>query len=383
MLRENSEWNACCVMTRMGAQLLVSGPAILDEKFPPFEVGEQPGPERLVHTGVEGAVRRSPLDRPFASGFPHEESVIGGPAGVLAGPHNEGTGSRQVPFATPQRLLEQRRTREVPPDGLGLPDSVEGEIVCPVPVRMSTQGEPPRCRRSTQNVLFILPPCAAERSMAGGGFAGYEPRSPLRIAARAAGAAVGPRVGGTVLLPAGRYVGVDQGERPPAVRMPWIEVRRCPGAVPGAVRMVLHHRKVFADEPLDSCEEGALVGGAERHGIRRPPPGPFGRSGGRSFPARSAGRSSPRATRRRCRCRGRRCRWRRAPSCAPLEVLQCPLAGVLGLVAVDRLGPDAGTAELPDDLVGAVLGAREDHRALDGRPFSRCASSLIFSAFST
>jgi hypothetical protein len=85
--------------------------AILDEELPPLEVGEQPRPERLVPVGVEGAVRLPPVDRSFAPGLPHEEAVVGGPARVLAGPHDEGTGRREVPFATTQRLLEQRRTR--------------------------------------------------------------------------------------------------------------------------------------------------------------------------------------------------------------------------------------------------------------------------------
>ena len=41
------------------------------------------------------------------------------------------------------------------------------------------------------------------------------------------------------------------------------------------------------------------------------------------------------------------------------------LALALALVAVDRLGGDAGLLEVADDPVGAVLGAGEDQRPLD------------------
>ena len=356
--------------------------AILDEELPPLEVGEEPRAERLVLVGVEGAVRRSPVDRPFASGLPHEEAVVGGPARVFAGPHDEGTGRRQVSFATPQRLLEQRRTREVPPDGFGLPDSVEGEIVGPVPVQVSTQGEPPRCRRRREADPSILPLRAAVFRMAGGRLAGSESPRPLRFAARAAGAAVGTRVGRVVLAPAGHHVGVDHGERRRAVRLPRVEVRRRPGAVPGAVRMVRHHRKVFADEPFDIGEEGALVDGAERQGD----PGGAGPARA-SDPVDVAFRLVREVEVDHVRqvddveAPGGDVRRHEHSRRAPLEARQRLLARVLRLVAVDRLGPDRVALELLGDRVGAVLGAGEDERVLDGRAVQEVLEELDLLGF--
>ncbi len=51
---------------------------------------------------------------------------------------------------------------------------------------------------------------------------------------------------------------------------------------------------------------------------------------------------------------------------AGAELGEHALALALRLVAVDRLGGDAGLVEAAHDLVGAVLGAGEDERALDG-----------------
>ena len=48
------------------------------------------------------------------------------------------------------------------------------------------------------------------------------------------------------------------------------------------------------------------------------------------------------------------------PGLAGAEQFQRPLAGILGLVAVDRLGDDAGLFQMLGDAVGAVLGAGED-----------------------
>ena len=48
-----------------------------------------------------------------------------------------------------------------------------------------------------------------------------------------------------------------------------------------------------------------------------------------------------------------------------LKAAMRPLALRLPLVAVDRVGGDAGGAELADDLVGAMLGAAEHQRPLD------------------
>ena len=53
------------------------------------------------------------------------------------------------------------------------------------------------------------------------------------------------------------------------------------------------------------------------------------------------------------------------------EALERALAGALGFVAVDRGGGDAGLVQVLGDAVGAVLGAREDQRALDLRGLSR------------
>ena len=50
---------------------------------------------------------------------------------------------------------------------------------------------------------------------------------------------------------------------------------------------------------------------------------------------------------------------------AGAEAAEHALALVLRLVAVDRLGGDAGLVEAAHDLVGAVLGAGEDEHALD------------------
>ena len=50
---------------------------------------------------------------------------------------------------------------------------------------------------------------------------------------------------------------------------------------------------------------------------------------------------------------------------AGAERCQHALALVLRLVAVDRLGGDAGLGQRADDLVGAALGAGEDQHALD------------------
>ena len=48
-----------------------------------------------------------------------------------------------------------------------------------------------------------------------------------------------------------------------------------------------------------------------------------------------------------------------------LELAQRLLAGTLALVAVDRAGVDAGLLQIGGELVGAVLGAGEDHRLLE------------------
>ena len=55
----------------------------------------------------------------------------------------------------------------------------------------------------------------------------------------------------------------------------------------------------------------------------------------------------------------------RVRTCAGAERRQHALALVLRLVAVDRLGGEAGLGERADHLVGAALGAGEDQRALD------------------
>ena len=52
---------------------------------------------------------------------------------------------------------------------------------------------------------------------------------------------------------------------------------------------------------------------------------------------------------------------------AGAEVFERALAGALRLVAVDRLGADAGADQLLGDPVGAVLGAGEDEHAVDRR----------------
>ena len=146
--------------------------------------------------------------------------------------------------------------------------------------------------------------------------------------------------------------------------------------------MVHHHRKVFADEPLDIGEEGALVDGAERHGD----PGGAG-------PARAADPVDVAFRLVRevevdhvrqvddVEAPGGDVRRHEHSRHAPLEARQRLLARVLRLVAVDRLGPDLVALELLGDRVGAVLGAREDERVLDGRAVEKVLEQLDLFGF--
>ena len=53
------------------------------------------------------------------------------------------------------------------------------------------------------------------------------------------------------------------------------------------------------------------------------------------------------------------------PQLADAEAVERPLPGVLALVAMNRLSPDAITQQLPRDAVGTMLGAGEDNRAVN------------------
>ena len=101
--------------------------------------------------------------------------------------------------------------------------------------------------------------------------------------------------------------------------------------------------------------------------------GRCGRCGGRSFPARSAGRSCRRAARPECRARGRRRRWRPARrSVAVAELGHGAVALALALVAVDasrRRNPRP--SELLRQLFRPVLGAAEDEGQLVADACSR------------
>jgi len=214
-------------------------------------------------------------NRPLASGLRTKKRSVGGPARVLAGPHDEGPDAPGVLRRRRSDCSSSADREMVPPDpAFGPPDSRGRRDRGPVPVHVYTQVAPPLRNRSALRGWNYLTTPSRGAKRGGGKVARSEPRSPLRFAAERRGGRP-DRAGGVALPLVTGHAGVDLGDAPRAVRVPRVEVRRCPCADP-TVGRVLRHREVPADKPFDVGEEGTSskeqnAGRSRRRGPARAP----------------------------------------------------------------------------------------------------------------
>ena len=94
-----------------------AGVAVLDEDVAALEVGLQPDLQQLEVLGVERLVVLAPPDLVLARRLADDELVVGRAPRVLAGPDDERAQMADGPLAATDRLLVQRRRRQVVEDG--------------------------------------------------------------------------------------------------------------------------------------------------------------------------------------------------------------------------------------------------------------------------